>query len=112
MSRNLVSNIWEESYILSTVENPIGTMSLKIHKRAHLPSLNSYIPAALKSFEAKPVYGAQLGPFSNFAPLELVQSKLLRLALLNYWLRLLFFPLGLEPPTVRDDFQSMWGKKL
>lgn len=40
------------------------------------------VPAAFKLFKVKPIaelfYGAQLGPFSNFAPLELVQSKFLR----------------------------------
>lgn len=44
-----------------------------------------YIPAALKLFAVKPLtqflYGVQLGPVSSFAPVELVQSKCLRLAL-------------------------------
>ena len=100
----------------------------------------NYIPAALKLFEAKSIaqllYGAQLGPFTNYAPLEVVQSKFLRsalqvpryvsnatirletgvlriearvwLAILNYWLRLVFFPSGLAPLTIKDDFQTTW----
>uniref|UniRef100_A0A803T0U9 ribonuclease H n=1 Tax=Anolis carolinensis TaxID=28377 RepID=A0A803T0U9_ANOCA len=101
-----------------------------------------YIPAALKLFEAKPIaqmmYGAQLGPYPNFAPLEQVQSKFLRsmmqvprcvsnailrletglvrvearawIATLNYWLHLSHSPCGLAPLTLRDEFQSTWNK--
>nr|XP_016853653.1 PREDICTED: uncharacterized protein LOC107983669 [Anolis carolinensis] len=103
-----------------------------------------FIPAALKLFEAKSMaqllYGAQIGPFSDFAPLETVQSKFLRSALqvpkcvcnailrletgflrvearvwmviLNYWLRLSPAPLGLAPLTMKDNFQSSWQKKI
>nr|XP_060641653.1 uncharacterized protein LOC132781415 [Anolis sagrei ordinatus] len=101
-----------------------------------------FIPAALKLFEAKSIaqmmYGAQLGPFSNYAPMEQVQSKFprssmqvprcvsnatLRLqtglvrvearvwtATLNYWLHLSFSTCGLAPLTLRDKFQSTWNK--
>nr|XP_016847415.1 PREDICTED: uncharacterized protein LOC107982573 [Anolis carolinensis] len=89
---------------------------------------------------AQLLYGAQIGPFSDFAPLETVQSKFLRSALqvprcvsnailrletgflrvearvwmviLNYWLRLSLAPLGLAPLSMKDNFQSTWQKEI
>ncbi|KAJ7324567.1 hypothetical protein JRQ81_017587 [Phrynocephalus forsythii] len=99
-----------------------------------------YIPAALKLFKAKSIsqllYGTQLGPLSNFAPLERVLSKCIRsalqvpkcvpsatlrleiglmrmearvrVAILLYWLRLSFFPMGLASLIRKDDFKFKW----
>ena len=97
-----------------------------------------YIPSAIKLFHAKAVaqllYGSQLGPFPNIATLERVQSKFLRAilgvprnvanvklrletgqikariwsAILMYWLRLSYLPIGLAQLILQDTFKSKW----
>lgn len=63
------------------------TVSAQMNSSAILTFLKwrggHYFPIAFKLFEAKPLaqflYDTELGPFSSFAPLELVQSKYLDL---------------------------------
>lgn len=62
-----------------TIKTHMDTALCKVHRYSS-KSLNTrtdyYIPTALILFEAKPLgqlfYNAELIPFSNFAPLELV----------------------------------------
>ncbi|XP_053119402.1 uncharacterized protein LOC128330468 [Hemicordylus capensis] len=104
----------------------------------------SYIPAAVKLFVSKVhsqvLYGAQIGPVSNFMALETLQSKFLRSILLVprcvpnaalrrevgmirletcywrtiilFWLKFVFSCVGLAPLIKTDCFRFKWQTQI